>query len=90
MKKVKISFDDLMKAYGVYRHVSKSPTNKNTSYHFTTFLAGEGYYIHEGDIFEDIYKHGEATEEVVQKIKWLNGPNARALYKAWCVKHGNK
>lgn len=82
--KVKISFHELTEAYGNYRRVSRSPRNQNTLIRFHQFLG-----VSE-DVEEEVYKLSLVSEEVAQKLKWLAGPNAKTLYKAWCIKHGNK
>ncbi len=83
MKNVKLTFEELVNAYGAYRRVSRSPKNKNTVVHFCNFLDVDD------EVWNRVYSHSEITEDAAHKIKWLTGPNARALYKAWCVKHGD-
>ncbi len=30
----------------------------------------------------------EVTEEAAAKIRWINGPHAETIYKAWLAKNG--
>lgn len=60
------------------------PRNQNTSRQFYIFLGIE----ENNNISYRAYADGtEVSDEVYQKIHWLLGPNAEALYKAWEVKH---
>lgn len=83
-KNVKITFGELTEAYGNYRIVSRSPRNQNTVYQFCQFLGVDD------EIWLKVYSHGSIPEEAAHKVKWLKGPNARTLYKAWGAKHVNK
>lgn len=82
--KVKITFEELGDAYMAYRRVSRSPKNKNTVIQFCRFL---GDNVDE-EIWNEIYKTNEVDSAVAEKIRWITGPNARTIYKAWCAKHG--
>lgn len=84
--KVKITFDELIEAYGIYRRISRSPRNKNTVREFCLFLGGEGL---DEELWEEVYKYSEVTEDVAKKLKWLKSPNVKTLYKAWCVRNAN-
>lgn len=74
-----VTFDEVQNAYGVWRQLSNSPRNQNTVRGFFKFLGAE----EDSDVFGKAYGGSELDTEVVNKIRWLNGPNAKALYEAW-------
>lgn len=79
-----ISFDELQRAYMSYRRITKTPRNQNTARQFYAFLGLD----EADDVANRAYADGtQVSDEMYQKIHWLLGPNAEALYKAWEVKH---
>jgi hypothetical protein len=75
-----INYFDLANAYTKYRELTNAPANSNTVRRFWQFLG-----IDEGTKFNDKVDNDEA----VNRIKWLTGPNAYTLYKAWEARQEN-
>lgn len=76
-----IGQEDLTKAYVKYRQLRGLPRNSNSFNQFLHFL--------DMDIV-DIFDLFSANEEAKQKVRWLLGPHAQAIYKAWVVQNPDK
>lgn len=81
---VQVDFQELMAAYAVWKKLRKAPSNGNTMRAYLRFLGVNEEALH------DVYASKEIQHGAVEKIKWLNSPNATTLYKAWKIRHDRR
>lgn len=69
---------DLFNAYEKFRKLRKLPANGNAARQFYKFLG-----IGEPKSLPEAFEHLTREERAVERIEWLNGPNAEVLYRIW-------
>lgn len=76
--------EEVSRAYGVYRNLTRSPANKNTTLRFYEFL---GIATQKGKTLSSLWAEASTSETALSRVRWLNGPHAHTFYKAWRANH---
>ena len=76
-----VSSEEWHRSYAKYCTLTKAPMNGNTARRFYKFL---GITVKDNQkSFSQEWTTVQTSDTAIQRIKWLNGPNAEILYKMW-------
>lgn len=76
-------WEEYHQAYATWRDLTSHAKNHNSEIAFDEFLVGK--LITGGWALQEKLELGE---DPAKKMYWLNGPNAKTLYKAWKAQNG--